>query len=182
MTRNYRECSSPLGQLTLVCNAKGLTAVCWPRPPGSVALTTDPARTGDADHPLLLAAERQLGEYFRGVRRVFDVPLEATGTDFQMKVWAALRTIPYGETRSYGWVAQQIGMPSAVRAVGGANNSNPIPILIPCHRVIGSSGDLTGFGGGLRVKAALLSLESPQASLQLDTAQALPCCAGESAP
>ena len=107
---------------------------------------------------------RQLGEYFAGKRREFSVDLEPTGTEFQMRVWEALREIPYGRTATYGELASAIGRPTAVRAVGGANNANPIPILIPCHRVIGSDGSLTGFGGGLDAKAALLDLEARTAA------------------
>jgi len=103
---------------------------------------------------------RQLGEYFRGERKDFDLPLSLSGTEFQVAVLEALQRIPYGETTSYGAVAKLIGRPKAVRAVGAANGRNPIPIIVPCHRVIGSSGDLTGFGGGLDTKAALLRLEA----------------------
>lgn len=109
--------------------------------------------------PLLVEAEKQLSEYFAGTRREFALPLAPVGTEFQRKVWDALRTIPYGETRSYGEIAAQIGNPKAGRAVGMANNRNPLPILIPCHRVIGADGTLVGYGGGLDVKSALLELE-----------------------
>jgi methylated-DNA-[protein]-cysteine S-methyltransferase len=102
---------------------------------------------------------QQLDEYFRGERRTFDVPLTPKGTPFQLAVWHELLTIPYGETRTYAQIAQKIDRPAATRAVGAANGANPIPIIIPCHRVIGSSGKLTGFGGGLGVKRALLDLE-----------------------
>jgi methylated-DNA-[protein]-cysteine S-methyltransferase len=102
----------------------------------------------------------QLAEYFAGERKDFDLPLSLAGTEFQVAVLDALQTIPYGETTSYGAIAKQIGRPRAVRAVGAANGRNPIPIIVPCHRVIGSSGDLTGFGGGLDTKAALLRLEA----------------------
>ena len=105
----------------------------------------------------------QLGEYFAGRRRRFDVPLRPAGTPFQLAVLEALRTIPYGETRSYGDIAQQIGRPRAVRAVGMANGRNPLPIIIPCHRVIGADGSLTGFGGGLKAKRHLLALEGAAA-------------------
>ena len=101
----------------------------------------------------------QLREYFEGTRQVFDVPLALSGTPFQLKVWAALTDIPYGETITYGELAQRIGQPDAVRAVGAANGKNPVPIIVPCHRVIGSNGKLTGYGGGLPIKAALLDLE-----------------------
>lgn len=107
----------------------------------------------------LTTASRQLGEYFAGTRKVFNVPLAPVGTDFQRGVWDALLEIPYGETRTYGQIAAVIGNPNASRAVGLANNRNPIPVLIPCHRVIGSDGKLVGYGGGLEMKKRLLSLE-----------------------
>lgn len=109
--------------------------------------------------PVVQETVRQLDEYFAGKRREFSVPIKTQGTDFQEKVWAALRKIPYGETRTYGQIAAQVGNPKAGRAVGGANHNNPIMILTPCHRVIGADGSLTGFGGGLDVKEALLALE-----------------------
>jgi methylated-DNA-[protein]-cysteine S-methyltransferase len=115
-----------------------------------------------ADHPVLVETARQLEEYFAGTRKIFTVKLDFAGTDFQRKVWHALLTIPFGETRSYGQIAKQIGQPNAVRAVGAANGQNPIPIIAPCHRVIGSTGKLTGFGGGLPLKAHLLALEGAQ--------------------
>jgi len=108
---------------------------------------------------------RQLQAYFRGQLKEFDVPLAMEGTDFQLRVWNTLRKIPYGETISYAQLAERIGNPQAVRAVGLANGSNPIPIIVPCHRVIGSDGSLTGFGGGLSTKRKLLDLESKQLSL-----------------
>jgi methylated-DNA-[protein]-cysteine S-methyltransferase len=108
---------------------------------------------------------RQLQAYFRGELKVFDVPLAMEGTDFQLRVWNALRGIPYGETVSYAQLAERIGNPKAVRAVGLANGSNPIPIIVPCHRVIGSDGSLTGFGGGLPIKKILIELESRQLNL-----------------
>ncbi|AVQ21950.1 cysteine methyltransferase [Fusobacterium necrophorum subsp. funduliforme] len=108
---------------------------------------------------LLEEAERQLQEYFAGRLQHFDLPLHPQGTEFQKKVWKALMSIPYGETRSYGEIAKQIGKEKAVRAVGGANHVNPISIVIPCHRVIGKNGSLTGYGGGLKIKETLLTLE-----------------------
>jgi methylated-DNA-[protein]-cysteine S-methyltransferase len=111
-------------------------------------------------HSVLLEAERQLAEYFAGTRRTFELPLDFEGTEFQRSVWAALLTIPYGETRSYGQIARQIGRPKAVRAVGAANGRNPLSIVAPCHRVIGASGELTGFAGGLETKEFLLALEA----------------------
>lgn len=114
---------------------------------------------GEAPEGLALAVFRELDEYFQGKRKTFDIPLRTHGTPFQEKVWAALRAIPYGEVRSYKEVAEAIGHPKAYRAVGMANNANPIFIIVPCHRVIGSDGSLTGYGGGLPMKKALLSLE-----------------------
>jgi len=114
---------------------------------------------GEAPEGLALAVFQELDEYFEGKRKTFDIPLRTHGTPFQEKVWAALRAIPYGEVRSYKEVAEAIGHPKAYRAVGMANNANPIFIIVPCHRVIGSDGSLTGYGGGLPMKRALLSLE-----------------------
>jgi methylated-DNA-[protein]-cysteine S-methyltransferase len=113
----------------------------------------------DDQHPILRETEQQLSEYFRGKRKSFSIKLDFSGSDFQKKVWAALLTIPCGETRSYGEIARQVGNPKASRAVGAANGKNPISIIAPCHRVIGSSGKLTGFAGGLENKALLLGLE-----------------------
>lgn len=118
-----------------------------------------PIGTLETETPVLLRAKKQLLEYFDGARREFDVPLDPHGTPFQLSVWEALLTIPYGETRSYGQIAAQIGNPEASRAVGMANHSNPISIFIPCHRVIGQDGSLTGYGGGMENKKFLLELE-----------------------
>lgn len=118
-----------------------------------------PAGGIDRETPLLRETARQLNEYFAGCRRVFDLPLRPTGTPFQQKVWQALQTIPYGQTRSYQEIAGQIGNFKACRAVGYANHNNPIAIIIPCHRVIGKSGRLTGYAGGLELKERLLRLE-----------------------
>jgi methylated-DNA-[protein]-cysteine S-methyltransferase len=114
----------------------------------------------DDAHPLLVEAIRQLRAYFNGTLRVFQLPLEMAGTDFQLRVWNLLREIPYGETRSYRDLAVGVGRPQAVRAVGAANGANPLAIVVPCHRVIGSDGKLTGYGGGLALKKKLLELES----------------------
>lgn len=113
----------------------------------------------EGDSGLLRETERQLGEYFSGDRREFDIPLDMEGTDFQKKVWHALTEIPYGETRSYGFIAAAIGNPKAARAVGMANNRNPISVIVPCHRVVGADGNLVGYGGGLENKSFLLKLE-----------------------
>jgi methylated-DNA-[protein]-cysteine S-methyltransferase len=148
---------SPVGPLTLVATDEGLAAILWERDrPARVRLNIE---REDNRHPMLLETERQLREYFAGQRRQFDIPLDVDGTPFQRKVWTALRTIPFGETRSYGQIASQIGHPAASRAVGAANGRNPLSIVAPCHRVIGSTGKLTGFAGGLDVKAKLLALE-----------------------
>ncbi len=111
-------------------------------------------------HPLLREAVRQLEEYFAGRRRRFDLPLDLRGTPFQLRVWELLQGIPYGETRSYGELAQDLGRPGAARAVGAANGANPLAIVVPCHRVIGAGGALTGYGGGIERKRFLLELES----------------------
>jgi methylated-DNA-[protein]-cysteine S-methyltransferase len=152
-----RRIDSPVGRITLVATSKGIAAVLWQGDrPHRVPVTLD---VEDDGNPLLLETERQLGEYFAGHRRQFSVPLDVVGTAFQRRVWEALRTIPFGETRSYGQIAAQIGHPEAVRAVGAANGRNPVSIITPCHRVIGATGKLTGFAGGLDVKARLLELE-----------------------
>ena len=149
---------SPVGKLKLVARGDDLAAILWEKDdPGRVKL--GPMRESP-DHPVLLETERQLGEYFAGSRRQFALTLRFAGTEFQRQVWQALLAIPYGETRSYSEIARQIGRPNAVRAVGAANGRNPISIVTPCHRVIGASGDLTGFAGGLAAKRYLLSLEN----------------------
>lgn len=148
---------SPVGRLTLVATDEGLAGILWPAErPGRVRL--DIAAEDDR-HPVLIEAERQLAEYFSGRRRSFALRLDVSGTPFQRKVWSALLTIPFGETRSYAQIARQIGSAGAVRAVGAANGRNPVSIVAPCHRVIGSNGRLTGFAGGLEAKARLLALE-----------------------
>ena len=145
---------SPVGDLKLVASATALVAVLW-ADEGLFAGATE-----DRDHPVLCRAEQQLAAYFVGTLKVFSLELDFTGTDFQKSVWQALLTIPYGETRSYRDIAVQIGHPKAVRAVGGALGRNPISIIAPCHRVVGSGGKLTGFAGGLGAKARLLELEN----------------------
>jgi methylated-DNA-[protein]-cysteine S-methyltransferase len=121
---------------------------------------------GLRDDGAIADVAEQLQEYFRGERQSFDLNLAPRGTGFQLDVWRALQRIPYGETRSYSDIAREIGRPAAVRAVGAANGANPIPIVIPCHRVVGSNGSLTGFGGGIETKRWLLELESPQRAIQ----------------
>ena len=148
---------SPLGRLTLVASNFGLAAILWENDnPRRVPLNMV---AEDPGHPVLIQTEKQLGEYFAGQRQVFSVPLDFGGTEFQNQVWQALLSIPFGETRTYTDIARQIGKPAAVRAVGAANGRNPISIIAPCHRVLGSTGSLTGFAGGLRAKAHLLALE-----------------------
>lgn len=157
MTYHSKTIWSPVGELTLVADDRGLAAILWENDrPGRVRLGP---LTEDAQHPVLVETERQLGEYFAGQRRTFNVSLSFSGSDFQKRVWDALLTIPFGETRSYGEIAQQVGKPSASRAVGAANGRNPISIIAPCHRVVGSTGKLTGFAGGLDAKKYLLELE-----------------------
>lgn len=152
---------SPLGALTLVASERGLAAILWENDdPARVRLGP---RVEQPDHPVLVAAERQLGAYFAGELTVFTLPLDALGTPFQTRVWEALSAIPYGETRSYAEIARGIGRPSACRAVGAANGRNPISIVVPCHRVVGSTGALTGFAGGLSAKEHLLGLERGRA-------------------
>jgi methylated-DNA-[protein]-cysteine S-methyltransferase len=154
---------SPVGELSLVATDQALVALVWRRQGhGRVPFAES---IEDPSHPLLRNTARQLAEYFAGKRREFELELEFRGTDFQRSVWSALLTIPYGETRSYAQIAEQIGNPAAVRAVGAANGRNPISIIAPCHRVIGMNGSLTGFGGGLDAKAHLLALEAPQRQL-----------------
>jgi methylated-DNA-[protein]-cysteine S-methyltransferase len=154
---------SPVGRLKLVASENGLASISWEK-----SNLGGSARLGDAvkedGEPILVEAERQLNEYFEGKRQSFSIPLDMRGTEFQKSVWEALLGIPFGETRSYGQIAKQIGRPKAMRAVGAANGSNPIPIVVPCHRVIGSSGELTGFGGGLETKARLLEIEGAHGS------------------
>lgn len=157
MMHAFKTIRSPVGELTLVAEARGLAAILWENDrPGRVRLGP---LVADAAHPVLVETERQLREYFGGRRRAFDVPLSFSGSAFQQRVWQALLTIPFGETRSYGEIAHQIGNPAASRAVGAANGRNPISIIAPCHRVVGSNGKLTGFAGGLDAKKYLLELE-----------------------
>jgi methylated-DNA-[protein]-cysteine S-methyltransferase len=152
-----------VGDLRLFASDAGLAAVLWREDPGLHLPSGAIVQCGE--HPVLSETERQLREYFGGERRVFELRLDFHGTDFQKMAWSALLAIPYGETRTYAQMAQLIGRPTAVRAVGAANGRNPISIVAPCHRVIGSNGTLTGFGGGLENKAKLLALESAQPDL-----------------
>lgn len=150
---NYQYLDTPLGQLRLVSDGTSITHIEFAgmhSDAGADEMTLDPA---------LAACIRQLDEYFDGERTRFDLPLAPTGTEFQQRVWSALRDIPYGELRSYRDIATALDKPRAVRAVGAANGRNPLPIVVPCHRVIGSDGSLTGFAGGLAAKKSLLLLE-----------------------
>jgi methylated-DNA-[protein]-cysteine S-methyltransferase len=156
---NYLYLESPIGKLLLAGDTQAVRYIGFskdgvPREPeaGWAHVSTEP----------LEEAARQLREYFAGKRTRFDLPLAPEGTEFQKRVWRKLQDIPYGQTISYGELARQVGNPKASRAVGAANGQNPIPIVIPCHRVIGANGELTGFGGGLPTKEALLALEARQ--------------------
>lgn len=140
---------SPIGPLTLSGTETALTKLTF----------GDVRQAGTCSAPVLEQAARELSEYFSGTRRDFTVPLAPEGSDFQQKVWAALRSVPYGTTASYKDIAVQTGKPGAAVAVGQANSKNPIPIIIPCHRIIGTNGKLTGYTGGLHIKKALLRLE-----------------------
>ena len=156
----YTKLQSPVGPLLMAADENGLRIIHF--------VNGRRPRQPDRDWVEKSAAFKdvawQLKEYFEGKRTEFDLPLVLEGTEFQMRVWNMLRKIPYGETTSYGKIARQIGSPDGARAVGLANGQNPIPIIIPCHRVIGSNGDLTGFGGGLPIRQKLLALESRQLS------------------
>lgn len=160
----YEDMDSPVGRLRLIASDRALVGIWFEH-------GRDAARGAGALVPkscdVLARTRGQLEEYFAGARREFDLPLEPRGTDFQRKVWRRLMKIPYGDTTSYGALAVDLGNRNGSRAVGLANGSNPIPIVIPCHRVIGADGSLTGFGGGLAIKAALLELERSAAQPRL---------------
>lgn len=152
MTRTHALVDSPIGPLTTVVEDGALVGLYLPdhaHPPASVG---DPG-------PVLLGLAEQLGAYFAGELRAFDLPLSARGTPFQERVWAALREVPYGTTTTYGALARSLGVPGGARAVGLANGRNPLSIVVPCHRVIGADGRLTGYAGGVERKRALLALE-----------------------
>ena len=161
MISRYTTVPSPVGELLVARDDGGITALLFPtgRRPAV------PAPDWQRDDGAFADVRGQLAEYFAGDRTDFDLPLHATGTAFQQRVWAALRSIPYGETASYGATAARIGAPGAARAVGLANGQNPISILVPCHRVVGADGSLTGYGGGLPVKQWLLAHEAAHAGL-----------------
>jgi methylated-DNA-[protein]-cysteine S-methyltransferase len=157
MSLAYKMVETPVGKLKLVASEKGLVAILWENDSPRRVRLNELVENGE--HPILVETERQLGEYFAGKRKTFSVHLDMRGTRFQKDVWEILLAIPFGETRSYGQLAKQLGNPRATRAVGAANGRNPLSIIVPCHRVIGSSGKLTGFAGGLKTKAHLLGLE-----------------------
>jgi methylated-DNA-[protein]-cysteine S-methyltransferase len=165
MSLSYDRVDSPLGEILIVAADAGLTGLhfvdqkYFPKDAGSW--------TRRSDHPVLGAARTQLEEYFAGRRRDFDLPLAPRGTPFQQQVWKLLCEIPYGTTMSYGALAAKLGQPTASRAVGAANGRNPIGVVVPCHRVVGSGGALTGYAGGIARKQALLALEQGQPRLVL---------------
>lgn len=152
MSETFVYYESPVGRLALACDGEYITRLGF-----CPAEWTE--RIPQADAPILVRARRQLEEYFAGKRKTFDLPLRPSGTPFRLKVWKALMNIGYGETCSYGDLALAVGNEKASRAVGGANHANPIVVIIPCHRVIGADGRLTGYGGGLDKKMFLLELE-----------------------
>ena len=161
----YSVIPSPIGPLLLAADESGLRLIEFDSPRHPIRRDSDWQR---ADDDAILGETRaQLDDYFAGTRRTFDLPLAPRGTEFQLDVWQALRAIPYGETINYAQLAARIGNPSAMRAVGAANGRNPLPIVVPCHRVIGADGTLTGFGGGLPTKHFLLKLEGAIATADL---------------
>ena len=153
---HYAVMNSPMGPLTVASTEKGIASIQFGNtlPEGVVA-----------EPSVIHETVEQLSEYFEGKRTQFELPLDVEGTDFQKSVWNELQRIPYGETRSYGEIAKAIGRPGAARAVGMANHENPLAVVIPCHRVVGSNGSLTGYAGGLHLKAQLLSIESRHRTL-----------------
>jgi methylated-DNA-[protein]-cysteine S-methyltransferase len=157
--RIFEDMPSPIGRLRLISRGEHLVGI-WFEHGRDAARGDDSLVPGTS--PAIERTRTQLEQYFRGERRDFDLPLAPQGTEFQQKVWQCLLRIPYGVTTTYGALAGELGNPNASRAVGLANGSNPIPIVIPCHRVIGANGALTGFGGGLPTKSALLALERAQ--------------------
>jgi len=153
----FKDVHSPVGMIRLIASDSGIVAILWEGEDYKRTKLSVPVR--EDNHPILLQTEKQLTEYFENKRKIFDVPLDFTGTDFQVKVWEALLRIPYGVTKTYGELARMLGDIKAVRAVGGALNKNPVSIIVPCHRVVGASGKLVGFAGGLGNKSILLDLE-----------------------
>jgi methylated-DNA-[protein]-cysteine S-methyltransferase len=151
---------SPIGSLQIVSSAQGIRRI---ELPDRATRNLSGVKTGEGNHLILVHATKQLSEYFAGTRKYFDIPLDLHGTQFQLEVWQSLTGIGYGETNTYGQQAKKIGRPKAARAVGGANAANPIPIVLPCHRIVGANGSLTGYGGGtslLYIKQYLLNFEN----------------------
>jgi methylated-DNA-[protein]-cysteine S-methyltransferase len=161
---NYTLMESPLGEVLIAGDERGLYRIIFQGGTGAI----DPPAAWQRDDRALGDAVDQLNAYFAGELREFDLPLVPRGTDFQLQVWRALQVIPYGETRSYADLAVAIGRPTATRAVGAANGRNPLPIIIPCHRVIGASGELTGYHGGLHLKKGLLRIEGVATDARLE--------------
>jgi methylated-DNA-[protein]-cysteine S-methyltransferase len=153
---------SPVGRLRLVASERGLRAILWDAEDVSHVAAVGDEELVEGRNPAIDQAIAQLGEYFAGTRRDFDLPLDPVGTPFQQSAWMVLRSIPYGQTMSYGQQARTLGDPKKARAVGAANGKNPLSIVVPCHRVVGSTGHLTGFAGGIDVKRWLLDHESQQ--------------------
>lgn len=153
----YKIITSPVGPITLIANHEALLCLSWGGDPSK--LPDSHSAAPGSNHKILNQTQKQLEEYFNGKRFSFDIPLDPQGTEFQKQVWQQLLKIPYGKHITYGEQAQRLGRPKAARAVGAANGKNPIGIIIPCHRVIGASGHLTGFAGGLEMKKQLLTLE-----------------------
>lgn len=163
----WHEIDSPVGALMLVGTARALARIHFQAGPHPLR----PAKGWQPSADAFVQVEAQLREYFCGVRRSFDLPTAGEGTSFQLRVWQALTAIPYGETVSYGELARRLGLSRGARAVGLANGANPLPIVVPCHRVIGADGTLTGFGGGLHIKRALLALEGAECAVDLFAAE-----------
>lgn len=160
---NYFHMDSPIGRLLLAADDTALCDISFERSRHRRA--PDPEWI-EGENGIIAQTRLQLSEYFAGTRQQFSIPLRATGTVFQQRVWSELCNVPFGSLATYRDIAERIGRPTALRAVGSANGRNPIPIIIPCHRIIGSNGALTGFGGGVDVKAALLELENRQLALR----------------
>ncbi len=159
MTLHATTTPSPVGELRIIASDRGIRAILWPvERPGRVELG-EVVEVQPTDHQILADTVEQLEEYFAGERTAFDLPLDPAGTDFQRDVWAGLSAIPFGQTRSYGELADELEHPGAARAVGAATGRNPISIVVPCHRLVGSTGALTGFAGGLDAKRWLLTRE-----------------------
>jgi methylated-DNA-[protein]-cysteine S-methyltransferase len=158
VTKTHTVVSSPIGPLTLVREDDALVRLAM-SPPTALVPDALGVRSDEGFGDVV----RQLGEYFAGERTAFDLPLRPSGSDFELAVWHQLTLIPYGETRSYGYVAKAVGEPGGAQAVGAANGRNPLPVIVPCHRVIGAAGALTGYGGGLERKRHLLALETVKA-------------------